>query len=99
IEEGGPVVIKRALGVSATAIAAILALALPAAAKEDKPIGQIVEAGHRVFVQGFLQGDAKMVASVYAPKAALLPPHGTRIEGLDAIEKEAASMGKVKFEI
>lgn len=83
--------------VAAAAIAAAVAFS-PAPAK-DKPIGAIVAAGHRIVAQGLAQGDFKMAASVYAPRAAILPPNEIRIEGRDAIERRLAEMGKSNFEI
>jgi ketosteroid isomerase-like protein len=85
-------------GASAAAALAILAVTAPALAK-DPPIKQVIDAGHQRFVQGFRQGDAKMVASVYAEGGALLPPNNHRLEGRAAIEQEATSMGKVNFEV
>ena len=84
-------------GIALTAALAVLSLS-PALAK-DKPIGEIVAAGHRTWVQGLTQGDAKMAASIYAPKSAILPPNNHRIEGRDAIEQEFAKMGKATFEL
>jgi ketosteroid isomerase-like protein len=84
----------------AIAAAALAALTFTGSAlAKDPPIKQVIDAGHQRFVQGFKQGDAKMVASVYAEGAALLPPHDHRLEGRAAIEQDAAKMGKVNFEI
>src|SRR5262249_8437977 len=66
---------------------------------KDPPIKQVIDNAHQRFIQGFKQGDPKMVASVYAEGAALLPPNGHRVEGRAAIEQEATKMGKVNFEI
>ena len=84
----------------ALAAAALLAaLALSPASAKDKPIGEIVAAGHRLFTQGFAQADFKMASSIYAATAAILPPNNHRIEGRDAIEREMAKFGKSNFEI
>ena len=80
-------------------LAAILLLSGSVQASEEGPIGPIMEAGHRAWVEAFARGDATAVAAVYAEKASIFPPNGARVDGRDAIRKELEKYGKTKFEL
>jgi len=72
-----------------------------AAAKDDKKVNikQVMDGLHHKWSQAMLAGDCKTMATFYAQKGTLLPPHGPKVDGRAAIEQFCTTFGKTNIVI